>query len=101
LSESALVSAFQYVAAGWALDLFLGRQTRPHEDLEIGVPADRFDEVAARFDTWICRRDPAIRLPSSLLIGRSAMLFKAKAPREKDEADFAGVLPMLDGPRRS
>ena len=34
-----------YVAAGWALDLFLGRQTREHDDLEIGVPARRFAEV--------------------------------------------------------
>ncbi|MGH3656155.1 MAG: nucleotidyltransferase domain-containing protein [Micromonosporaceae bacterium] len=25
------------VAAGWALDLFRGEQTRPHEDLEIAV----------------------------------------------------------------
>ena len=32
-------SAPWYVAAGWALDLFLGRQTREHDDLEIGVPA--------------------------------------------------------------
>ena len=34
-----------YVAAGWALDLFLGEQTREHDDLEIGVPARRFAEV--------------------------------------------------------
>jgi hypothetical protein len=34
-----------YIAAGWALDLFLGRQTREHDDLEIGVPAHRFAEV--------------------------------------------------------
>ena len=38
-----------YVAAGWALDLFRGRQTRDHEDIEIAVPADRFAEVAERF----------------------------------------------------
>ncbi len=36
-----------YVAAGWAIDLFLGRERREHEDLEVGVPADRFEEVAA------------------------------------------------------
>jgi hypothetical protein len=35
------------VSAGWAIDLFLGRERRDHEDLEIAVPADRFDEVAA------------------------------------------------------
>ncbi|BBH69873.1 hypothetical protein ACTI_65580 [Actinoplanes sp. OR16] len=28
------------VAAGWALDLFRGRQTRPHGDIEIAIPAD-------------------------------------------------------------
>ena len=38
-----------YVAAGWAIDLFRGGQARAHEDLEIAIPADRFDEVAARF----------------------------------------------------
>jgi len=41
----ALLEAPWYVAAGWALDLFLGRQTREHDDLEIGVPAHRFGEV--------------------------------------------------------
>lgn len=41
------VQAPWYVAAGWAIDLFLGgKQRREHEDLEIAVPADRFDEVA-------------------------------------------------------
>ena len=34
-----------YVAAGWALDLFRGEQTREHEDLEIGVPAIAFGAV--------------------------------------------------------
>lgn len=32
------VTAPWYVAAGWALDLFRGEQTREHEDLEIGLP---------------------------------------------------------------
>ena len=42
-----------YVAAGWALDLVLGRRTREHDDLEIGVPAHRFAEGVAddRVDT--------------------------------------------------
>jgi len=35
------------VSAGWAIDLFLGRERREHEDFEIAVPADRFDDVAA------------------------------------------------------
>jgi Aminoglycoside-2''-adenylyltransferase len=33
------------LAAGWAIDLFLGGPRREHEDLEIAVPGDRFDEL--------------------------------------------------------
>ena len=29
------------VAAGWAIDLFLGHQRREHDDLELAVPASR------------------------------------------------------------
>jgi hypothetical protein len=39
------VEAPWYVAGGWAIDLFLGRQRREHGDLEIAVPNDRLDEV--------------------------------------------------------
>jgi hypothetical protein len=42
------VEAPWYVAAGWSIDLFLGVERREHEDLEVGVPAARFDEIAAR-----------------------------------------------------
>src|ERR1700690_1274385 len=34
------------VAAGWAIDLFLGHERREHDDLELAVPAARFREVA-------------------------------------------------------
>ncbi|MDX6453160.1 MAG: hypothetical protein QOH16_3209 [Gaiellaceae bacterium] len=34
------------IAGGWAIDLFLSRERRAHEDLEIGVPAGRFGEIA-------------------------------------------------------
>lgn len=34
-----------YVAGGWAVDLFHGRQTREHGDLEIAVPAPDFGAV--------------------------------------------------------
>jgi hypothetical protein len=34
-----------YVAAGWALDLWHGRQTRKHGDLEIAVPRALLDRV--------------------------------------------------------
>lgn len=37
------------VAAGWALDLFRGTQTREHGDIEIAVPAAAFLEVRGRF----------------------------------------------------
>ena len=52
-----------YVAAGWAIDLFLGGQRREHEDLEIGVPADRFGEIAdalAGFELHVVGPDPAV-----------------------------------------
>ena len=44
------VSAPWAVAGGWALDLWLGRQTREHEDLEITVPAALFPEIQARLE---------------------------------------------------
>jgi hypothetical protein len=42
------VAAPWCVVGGWALDLWAGRQSRPHEDLEIAVPAARFAEVRER-----------------------------------------------------
>ena len=155
------VEAPWYVAAGWAIDLFLGGERREHEDLEIAVPATRFGEVAEALvelepfvvgqgqatplaeaselldtyhqtwmldraagrwrvdvfrepsdgDTWICRRDEAIRLPYDELIERTAagvpyvrpeiaLLFKAKHAREKDDGDLAAVVPRLAPERR-
>jgi len=41
------VTAPWYVAAGWAIDLFVGGERREHEDLEIAAPNARFAEVAA------------------------------------------------------
>ena len=38
-----------YVAGGWAIDLFLGRQTREHGDLEIAVPASAFATIRDAF----------------------------------------------------
>ncbi|MEU4477958.1 hypothetical protein AB0F68_07845 [Micromonospora sp. NPDC023966] len=43
------ISAPWYIAAGWALDLFRGEQTREHHDIEIGVPAGQFPEIRERF----------------------------------------------------
>jgi hypothetical protein len=39
------------VAAGWALDLFRGTQTREHGDIEIAIPAATFPEIRDRFPT--------------------------------------------------
>jgi len=38
------------VAGGWALDLWLGEQTRSHEDLEIAVPVGGFPEIRTRLE---------------------------------------------------
>jgi uncharacterized protein CbrC (UPF0167 family) len=43
------ISAPWCVAAGWALDLFRGTQTREHGDIEIAVPAATFPEIRDRF----------------------------------------------------
>jgi hypothetical protein len=148
-----------YVAAGWALELFTGNAVREHDDLEIAVPAARFDEIVAAFpgfewdvvgdgriwpfpeqladhfqtwlrepatgryrvdvfrephigDRWVCRRDASITLPYSELVLRTsegipyatpeaALLFKAKHLREKDQADFQRVMPMMNQTQRS
>jgi hypothetical protein len=154
-----------YIAAGWALDLFRGRQTREHEDLEIAVPGERFRDVlppladldafvpvgegvrppldhltAQEFaethqtwfrepsterwrldvfrepsqgETWICRRDTRVRRPFAEVIRRTpdgipygapeiVLLYKAKhAAREKDQADFAAVQPLLSPAQRA
>ena len=73
-------------AGRWRLDVF----REPHDG-----------------DVWICRRDARIRRPYADLIRRDAnglpfltpevvLLFRAKAPRDKDFTDLAGTLP----PRR-
>ena len=153
------VRARWYVLAGWALDLFLGRHTRDHADLEIGVRPEDFPELAAALDDcelvvvgdgeawpltsetllahrqtwvrepagpwrldvirerwdgddWLYRRDERIRRPATSAIAETpegipflepeiVLLFKAKAPRPKDETDLAAVLPHLDANRRT
>jgi Aminoglycoside-2''-adenylyltransferase len=37
------------IVGGWALDLFRGGPTRPHDDVEVAVPAERFAEIEACF----------------------------------------------------
>lgn len=150
-----------WIAGGWALDLFLGRTTRPHDDVEVALL--RRDQAALRThlaewelcyardrrlhpwpeeetlelpvhelwarprghaswtlelllneaeaDSWVYRRDPRIAFPLSEAGGMTAaglpalapevvLLYKARKPRPKDEADFRAVLPHLGEPRR-
>jgi hypothetical protein len=47
------IAAPWYVAAGWALDLFRGRQTREHGDIEVAIPAASFPAVRSRFPGYI------------------------------------------------
>jgi hypothetical protein len=62
-------------------------------------------------DDWVYRRDPQIRRSLDSVIRWSAehipylapeiqLLYKSKAPREKDQADFERVAPRLDAAAR-
>jgi broad specificity phosphatase PhoE len=60
------VSVPWYVAAGWAIDLFLGEQRREHGDLELAVPAARFHEVAAALgalEIFVMGPEPGVATP--------------------------------------
>ena len=150
------VSATWCVVGGWSIDLFLGGQTRSHDDLEIATirsdlatirtalsplvlhvvgdgevrrlppddapplsrhqhwfldePADawRLDVMVEPGDdeTWVYRRDERIAAPRREMVGRTpegvpylrphgSLLYKAKEPRPKDEADFEQARPHL------
>jgi hypothetical protein len=78
------------------------------------APAWRIDvfREPSRDGRWVCRRDERITLPYDELIERTpdgvpyvrpevALLFKAKAARDKDEVDFEAVLPRLEASRRA
>ena len=149
------------VVGGWAIDLWLGRETRVHEDLEIAILRNDLPAVRARLSgfvlhavgdgevrllspgattppdkhqnwvldpvanvwrmdvmlepgdaqTWVFRRDETIRRPRAQMTGtrdgvpflnaEGALLYKAKAARPKDEADFRACLPVLDATARA
>ncbi|HEX2143280.1 MAG TPA: hypothetical protein VHG10_02110 [Glycomyces sp.] len=78
----------------------------PDEPWRMQFMLDGFED-----DEWVSRRDPRIRRPVSELGRVSAdgipylapeiqLLYKAKAPRPKDEADFTAALPILDASQR-
>jgi hypothetical protein len=152
-----------WIAGGWAIDLFLGAQTREHEDIDVQVLRRDQQAVRALFrgwdvqeahpttpinkwpfrewepgaplrsgvhdvwcrpskaapwalqlmiadtddEQWLFRRDSRINRPLatighqtkdgiSYLAPEIQLLYKAKAPRSKDEEDFINVLPYLD-----
>lgn len=59
LKVAALMRGFEpdwFVAGGWAIDLFLGRETRPHGDIEIAI--FRRDQIVLRnhLDGWLLNK---------------------------------------------
>jgi aminoglycoside-2''-adenylyltransferase len=141
------------IAGGWAIDLFIGHQSRPHIDIDIAVmradqqqlrsqlsgrvekvvehrrakwsPTEVLDlpvheihvtwgdgyqvelllnEQDKEAREWVFRRDWRIRRPLAATFTTSGvphlspeivLLYKAKAPSPKDDADFHAALPHL------
>ncbi len=46
------LSAPWWIAGGWAIDLFLGRQTREHDDIDVQILRCDQHEVRALFGAW-------------------------------------------------
>ena len=89
--ESHQTWAYERAAQVWRFDVF----REPHDG-----------------DTWICRRDTSVRRPYPEVFEVSAdgipylrpeicLLFKAKAVRDKDQADFEAVLPRISSAQRA
>jgi hypothetical protein len=150
-----------FIVGGWAIDLFLGRETRAHHDVELGlfradqralwehlsswrlsarvgkawgpwagewialpdhqIRARRDDTALTVFDIllneldgglWRFRRNLAVTRSASACVLVSGMgvpylapeiglLYKAKTPRPKDQADFDNTIGQLDGEPRA
>lgn len=104
----------------WPLDSLAFKMMHQTWVSEEALRADRALQVfrldifrePQRDGRWACRRDENIVLPYDEVICHDhagipylaphlVLLFKAKAARDKDQADLAGVLPMLDPSPRS
>ena len=89
-----------YVAGGWAIDLFIGRQTREHGDLEIAIPASAFAAIRGvlpdyEFDVVGSGRRWPLDSPAFDVM-EVGLLFKAKwAAEPKNQADFAATAGLL------
>jgi hypothetical protein len=73
-----------YVCGGWAIDVFLGKQTRIHKDLDIAV----FWEDRNSIVDFTCP-------PEMVLFYKSRYLEFSPDKSEHDQ-DFEHVLPFLD-----
>jgi hypothetical protein len=152
----AVLEAPWWVAGGWALDLHLGRVTRAHTDLDIGIFRRDAAKVLAALpgweifearngsltqlpegrapraevnslwcrranaeqwalelmldecdgESWVFRRDVRITRPLASLTQRNPdaiaylapeiqLLYKARATRTQDQADFERIVPHL------
>jgi lincosamide nucleotidyltransferase A/C/D/E len=61
------------VAGGWAVDALLGRQTRPHQDLDLAVDADQLERLLALLVTlgFVPREDwLPVRIELEDVLGR-------------------------------
>jgi hypothetical protein len=93
--------------------LAAGAEPPPHIHqnwvLDVAAQAWRMDVMLEPGDaeTWTFRRDETIRAPRARMVARTRagipflqpegiLLYKAKATRGKDEADFRAVLPRLN-----
>ncbi len=94
------VAAPWYVAAGWAIDLFLGGQRREHEDLELAAPSERFGELVealAGYEFFVVGDHFAVPLAGAgdaletyhqtWLLDRAAGVWRLDVFREPSEGD--------------
>jgi hypothetical protein len=156
------VSVCWHVVGGWSVDLSVGRETRPHLDIEIATIRSDLDAIrdalkplvmytvgggevrrldAAEFPpldrhqhwmlddhllvwrvdvmvepgdraTWVYRRDERITAPRMEMVARTAygipylrphgaLLYKARRPQPKDEADFDTAVGHMGVPERA
>ena len=90
----AAISTPWYVAAGWALDLFRGEQTRKHDDIEIAVPAAHFPAIRDRFDGYFTlMSNPKILDAVESLIGPEIFSNPVYNVRPKVPKVAAGAVP--------
>ena len=116
----AALAGFSLFTAGSGSVRALGHDEPPpsenHQVWVFDVEAEvwRIDVMLSRGDagTWVYRRDPAITAPRSSMVERDprgvpylmphgTLLYKAKAAREKDEADLRTCLPRMSAGARA